>query len=429
MRAVIMAGGKGTRLSSIAQDIPKPMIAMNGKPILEYQIENLKSCGVTEVTLIVGYLGNVIRDYFTDGSKWGIAIDYITEEVPLGTAGALYYLKERINEDFFLVFGDLMLNVNWMRFMEFHKAHAGAITLFAHPNTHPYDSDVIVIGDNARVTTILPKNEERQDVYNNIVNAGLYCLSPRVFDVIDAPKKIDFEKVVLRHFIEENKVYAYRSTEYVKDIGTPERYEKTTQDLLNGVVTGRNLFLPQKAVFLDRDGTINVYRRFLNRAEQFELLPHAAEAIAKLNASKYLVIVATNQPVIARGECSYEELNRIHRTMETQLGKEGAYIDGLYFCPHHPDSGFPGEIRELKIACDCRKPGIGMLKKAEQDYHIDLSQSWFIGDTTMDIQTGIHAGMHTVLVKTGEAGNDKKYDVTPDLTAEDLLDAVNRILE
>ena len=429
MRAVIMAGGKGTRLQSIAADIPKPMVRVMGKPILEYQIESLKSCGITDITMIVGHLGRVIMDYFGAGQAWGVTIEYIEEKQPLGTAGALYYLKSQPKEDFFLVFGDLLLDLDWNRFMAFHRRHEAEITLFGHPNTHPYDSDLIVVDEKDRVVRIEPKNQVREFYYHNFVNAGVYCVSPSVLDGMDAPVKLDLEKEVIAGLIPQGKVYAYASTEYVKDMGTPDRYLAVSKDLERGLVSGRSLKNKQRCIFLDRDGTINVHKDFLKTAEDFELLPGAAQAIALANRSEYLVIIATNQPVIARGECTVEELSRIHMKMETELGKQGAYIDGLYYCPHHPHKGYAGEVPELKVDCACRKPKIGMLTQAAQEHNIDLSRSWYVGDTTMDVQTGRNAGMRTVLVQTGEAGKDGKYDATPDYISEDVLRAVETILK
>ena len=428
MRGVIMAGGKGTRLQSVAKDIPKPMLPVLNKPILEYQIESLRKSGIKEITLIIGSRGQVIKEYFDDGSKWDVSIDYIVEDQPLGTAGALYYLKGKIDDDFVLVFGDLLLDIDWKRFMNFHKEHGGSITLYGHPNAHPYDSDLIVTDKTGKVLRIEPKNAERNFFYHNFVNSGVYCICPRLLDEIVEPKKIDLEKEVIAGQIKKKAVYAYKSTEYVKDMGTPDRLKAVIQDVEQGIAAGRSLQKKQQAIFLDRDGTMNVLKGFLHSADEFELLPNVADAVTKVNASRYLAIVATNQPVIARGECTWEELERIHMKMETELGKQGAYIDDLFFCPHHPHKGYEGEISELKFDCDCRKPRTGMIKQAAEKYNIDLTKSWYVGDTTTDIQTGIHAGMKTVLVRTGEAGKDGKYPVKADYEAEDLLEAVELIL-
>lgn len=422
-----MAGGKGTRLAALNADIPKPMFPILGKPILEYQIESMKKSGVTDLVLIVGHLKQAIIDYFGDGHRFGVTIRYIEETQPLGTAGALYYLKDE-KDAFVLTFGDLILDVDFQRFMDFHKSHQALITLFGHPNAHPYDSDVIETDQDGKVTEILSKKEERNFYYHNFVNAGVYCISPQALDVIAEPVKTDLEKDLIARLINSRKVYAYKSTEYVKDMGTPDRLEAVTADVKQGVVRGRSLKQKQKAIFLDRDGTINEYVGFLRNINDFCLIPGACEAIAKINASPYLTIVATNQPVIARGEVTFQELEEIHKKMETELGKGGAYLDDVFFCPHHPDKGFEGEIPELKIACDCRKPKIGMLLQAAEKYNIDLASSWYIGDTTVDVQTGKNAGMRTVLVCTGEAGADGKYSVFPDYTAADLPEAIAYIL-
>ena len=427
MKAVIMAGGMGTRLSSLNKSIPKPMFPILGKPILEYQIESLLKSGVDDITIVVGYLKEKIIDSLGNGEKIGITIHYIEESSPLGTAGALYYLKQE-KEDFILVFGDLIFDIDFNRFMAFHKSHKALISLYGHPNSHPYDSDLIVIGEGDKVIDILRKKDERLFNYHNFVNAGVYCINPTALNSIIRPEKIDLEKQLITHLIEGGKVYAYRCTEYVKDMGTPDRLSAVEEDIRNGVVSDKSLKKQQKAIFLDRDGTINAYVGFLRKKEDFELLPTVASGISKANKSSFLVIVATNQPVLARGEISFKELDDIHKKMETELGEQGAYIDDLFFCPHHPDKGFMGEVKSLKIDCDCRKPKIGMLIKASEKYNINLSKSWFIGDTTVDIKTGQNAHMNTVLVQTGEAGMDYKYSVRPNYIAKDFLDAITYIL-
>ena len=434
MQAVIMAGGKGTRLASILKDIPKPMVKIEGKPLLEYQINNLKECGVDRIIIITGHLSGVIQEYFRDGADFDVHISYYIEESPLGTAGALSKISDLLEDTFFLVFGDLFINIDFNRFFDFHKNTQALITLYSHPNSHPYDSDIIITDDEYRVIDWNNKSNRRVDDYKNLVNAGLYVVDKNAISMIaliqslKGQDNVDLEKELLIPLIPVSKIYAYQSTEYVKDIGTPERLRKVTMDYINGVCKQRNLHHKQKCIFLDRDGTINKYVGFLKTASQIELEPRAADAIRLINESEYLAIVITNQPVIARGECSYEEFDRINKRLYTLLGNEGAYIDGMYYCPHHPDNGFEGEIPELKIDCECRKPKIGMLKKAEVSFDADLSNSWFIGDTTIDVQTGINAGMHTAMLRSG-ASRKNIYDVAPEIIADDLYDAVKKIIQ
>lgn len=430
MQAVIMAGGKGTRLRSITNDeIPKPMAPIAGKPILQWQIECLRRSGVTDILLIIGYLGEKIEAYFGSGADFGVRIDYFREEQPLGTAGALAEVADRLEEDFLLVFGDTIFDISIPRMMAFHREKQAEATLFVHPNSHPFDSDIVLRDETQRVCGFLSKHDTRTDWYDNCVNAGFYIVSKRLCGRIVRGEKTDLEKQVLWPLARQGgAVYAYLSPEYIKDVGTPERITAAAGELERGVVAARNLEKKQKCVFLDRDGTVNQYRGLISTPEQLELEPCAAEAIRLLNRSGYLAVVVTNQPVVARGMCSVEDVENIHRKLSTLLGQEGAYLDGIVFCPHHPDKGYPEENPAYKIPCRCRKPDIGMLTACAERFNIDLAKSWMVGDTTVDLQTGLNAGTHTALVLTGEAGRDGKYDVQPQRTGADLLDVVKQII-
>lgn len=404
MKTVIMAGGKGTRISSIASDIPKPMIKIGGKPVLEHEIECLRDQGFKDLIITVSHLGNIIMDYFGDGSSFDVNIEYYFEKEPLGNAGALFKIKDKLTEDFLLLNADALFNVDFNRFVEFHKKQGGLVTLFTHPNSHPYDSGLIIADENKCVKKWLNKEDDRPKYYRNRVNAGLHVMSTKVLENIEITPKIDLDRQILKPLAGTGKMFAYDSPEYVKDMGTPDRYEAVCRDYRDGKIEAKNLKNRQKAIFLDRDGTINKYIGFLRDIEQFELLPGVSEAIKKINNSGYLAIVVTNQPVIARGDVTYAELDEIHHKMETLLGKDGAYVDAIYYCPHHPDKGFEGEIPELKFECNCRKPKPGMLMKAAKDYNIDLTQSWMIGDGENDIKAGINAGCNTVLIGTEDYG-------------------------
>lgn len=406
MKVVIMAGGKGTRISSIASDIPKPMITIDGKPILEREIECLRQQGFTDIIITVSHLGNIITDYFGDGKRFGVKIEYYIEKEPLGNAGALFRLKDRLTKDFLLLNADALFDVDFNRFVTYHKEKGGLVTLFTHPNNHPYDSGLVIADKTGCVTKWLSKEDERTGYYRNRVNAGLHVMSPCVLNKTMATDKVDLDRQILKPLCGTGTMYVYDSPEYVKDMGTPERYYAVCEDVRAGRVQERNLKKAQKAIFLDRDGTINRYVGFLNDIDQFELLDGVAEAIRKINDSGYLAIVVTNQPVIARGEVSLQRLDFIHNKMETLLGQKGAYLDGIYYCPHHPHRGYKGERPEYKIVCDCRKPSPGMLLQAAKDFHIDLSRSWMIGDSESDIIAGKNAGCRTGLIGQESYGQD-----------------------
>ena len=405
MKTVLMAGGRGTRIAELFPDIPKPLIPVDGMPILEREIRSLAAQGFKDLILTVGYLADKIIAYFGDGSNLGVKIEYFVEETPLGNAGAVFRLREKIGEEpFFLLNADAAFDVDFNRMLAFHKQHGGLVTLFTHPNSHPYDSGLIIADDKGNVDQWLAKEDERPQWYNNRVNAGLHVIDPKVLDFslknleIDdetgMPKsKVDLDRKILKPLCGTGQMFCYDSPEYVKDMGTPERFHQVEADYRTGVVQAKNLKNKQKAVFLDRDGTINKYVGFLRNIEDFELIEGVSEAIKLINQSGYLAIVVTNQPVIARGEVSWDELHEIHRKMETLLGKYGAYIDGMYICPHHPDKGFEGERPEYKIDCGCRKPKPGLLLQAAKDFNIDLAESYIIGDSGRDVEAGENAGL------------------------------------
>lgn len=431
MKAVIQAGGKGTRISEITGDvIPKPMLEISGYPILYHQMMNLKKNGITDITVIIGHLGNVIKDYFGDGKQFGLNISYVEEDPqkPLGTAGSLYFLKDKLKENFVFLLADVFIDIDFEKMEQYHIANNADVTLLTHPNGHPFDSDLVVEEGGVVKAFDYKSNDRTTYNYKNLVNAGIMIFSPSVFKYLTELRKYNYEKDIIVPLINEGKVVSYKSSEYAKDMGTPERYRRVQEDYNSGICDAKNLANKQKAIFLDRDGTINEYVGFLRKEEDFRLIPGVSEAIKKINNSGYLAIVVTNQPVIARGEVTEEKLEEIHKKMETLLGLDGAYIDDIYYCPHHPDKGFEGEIPELKIECDCRKPKTGMLEKAAREHNIDLSSSIMIGDSTLDIKMAENAGMQSVLLKTGQKGEDGKYEVSPTLIAEDLNDAINKII-
>lgn len=419
MKTVIMAGGKGTRIQSVVSDIPKPMIKIGKIPVLEYEIKNLVKQGFTDIIITVSHLGHIIKEYFGDGSFWGANITYYEEEYPLGNGGALFFLRRQLDSDFLLLNADVVFDVDFHRFVKFHKEKGGLVTLFTHPNSHPYDSGLIIADENGKVKKWLAKEEERPKYYKNLVNAGLHIINPAVLDMVDVgniysrkteviSEKIDLDRQILKPLVQMGQVFSYNSPEYVKDMGTPDRLQVVEKDFLTGRIKAKNLRNKQRAIFLDRDGTINIYKGFLRNINDFELIQGIGDAIQRINEQGYLAIVVTNQPVIARGELSKEELEEIHNRMETELGREGAYLDGIYVCPHHPDKGYEGEVAELKFDCACRKPKPGMLLRAAKDFNINLEESWMVGDSESDIKAGRAAGCRTALV----GGEDYGQDVT-----------------
>lgn len=431
-QVIILAGGKGTRLRERLGNLPKPLIDICGMPLLERQVLLAKQHGFTKVLILVNHAASFIVDYCASRKNWGLGISCIDDGSPRGTAGATLAVFDQLADEFLVMYGDTMLQVDLTRFHAYHRQFPeAAATLFLHPNDHPQDSDLVDLDDEGRIQGFFPYPHDGSRYFPNLVNAALYWVNKRALEPWRHEAGVlDFGKDLFPAMLDSGLVLrGYNSPEYIKDSGTPARLDKVCADFKSGKIERASLDHPQAMVFIDRDGTINREVDHLSMPEQFELLPGVGHAIKRLNLSGYRCCVITNQPVIARGECSCDELRQIHNKMETLLGLSGAFLDRIYFCPHHPDSGFPGERAEFKVECDCRKPKTGMVERAASDFNVARERSWLVGDTSVDMETARRSGIRSILVETGYAGLDYREWATPDAIVPDLAAAVSFILD
>jgi histidinol-phosphate phosphatase family protein len=430
-QAVILAGGKGTRLQSRLSGRPKPLVDVCGIPLLERQIGLLKRHSFSNILVLVNHGAQQIKDLCSAKSNWGLRISCVDDGAPRGTAGAVLAAFNLLADEFLVIYGDTMVDVDLDRFWAFHSIATNvAGTIFLHPNDHPEDSDLVDMDDDGRITAFYPCPRTSGRYYRNLVNAALYCIRKSALEPWRNSNLPDFGKDLFPAMVGRNvPLRGYISPEYVKDCGTPSRLDKVCQDVAAGKTEASRLDRKQVAIFIDRDGTINEEVNHLRRADQLRLLPNVAAAITKLNSSPYRICVVTNQPVIARGECTLTELRNIHNKLDTLLSEEGGYVDKLYYCPHHPDKGFSGEVAELKIDCWCRKPKTGLIDQACEELNVDRARSWMVGDSTKDIETARRAGLKSILVETGNAGLDHLYWSRPDFVLPDLHAAADFILD
>lgn len=417
---IFSAGGKGTRIQSLNSTVPKPMIPIAGKPIMQWGMEGFVRQGYRKFVITVSHMAERIESYFGDGSKYGCNITYFHEEAPLGNAGALYKLWElnRLDGSFFYCVADAIFSIDADLFFSYHQERNALASSFCHPNSHPYDSALLVADGEGKVVQWLNKEDDRPKFYHNCVNAGLQILSvellkesgidPSTVGSEPGQRKVDLDRDVLKPLISTGRIMAYNSSEYCKDAGTPERFHGVEEDITKGLVEAKNLQRPQRAIFLSLygtvngtiNGTINKYNRFVCFPFELELLPFAADAIRMINDSGYLAIIVTDQPAMEEGEVAAEQLDLIYAKLETELGKQGAYIDAFGLSFHHPD------------------------KK------IDLKNSWMIADSWIDLKAGQNEGCKTVLMNGEGAGRSDRsaYFCSPDHECGDLLEAVKMIL-
>ncbi len=287
MKLAVIAGGRGTRLG--LKHIPKPLVEIDNKPILEHQIRLAKKYNIEDIYILSGFLSETIVDYFGDGSAFGVNITHIIEKHPLGTSGAVKQLENKIKERFMVFYGDVFLNIDLKSFVEFDRKSHSIATIIVHPNDHPYDSDLVEINDENVVTVFHSKPHKEGTYYSNSVNAAIYILSQEIFKDIPQGKSSDFGKDIFPLVLKSKEmIRAYKTAEYIKDTGTVDRLGKVTEDFLRGKVERFSRENKRPAIFVDRDGTLVKDIELLHNHEDLELFSFSANAIKKINDSEYL---------------------------------------------------------------------------------------------------------------------------------------------
>ena len=428
-QAVILAGGKGTRLASRLNGRPKPLVDVGGVPLLQRQLAALASQGVDDIVLLVNHAADQIADFIAR-LDLPIRLALVDDGDPRGTAGATLACIEQLQERFLVVYGDTLFDLDIGHLLADH-AHSGAdATLLLHPNDHPADSDLVEVDARGWISGFHPYPHPAGAWLRNLVNAAFYVVERRAMLPWAGRMAVgDFAKDLFPAMLAQGaRLRGHVSFEYIKDIGTPARLDKAERQLASGLVARARRRTPQRAVFLDRDGTLNELRGHIARADDLVLLPGAGAAVKQLNDAEYRVVLVTNQPVLARGEATQSDLARIHARLESELGAAGAYLDDIRYCPHHPHAGYAGEVPELKRSCDCRKPAPGMVLDAAAALNIDLAQSWMVGDSSADIALAARLGLRSILVETGEGGRDGKHDAVPDHVVPSIREAAALIV-
>jgi histidinol-phosphate phosphatase family protein len=434
MHAVIIAGGLGTRARAMTGDrIPKALLPVGGVPIVFRQMRALRREGVDRLTVLAGHLGGQLAEPLgAEARALGLALDVRVEPEPLGTAGCLSVLAPA-DGDALLVYGDMLFDLALAPLAEFHRQRRALITIVAHPNDHPRTSDLIRERD-GRVTALMPREIPRARDERNLVPAGIYLASADFFGRIQPGEKADMVRDVLPRLVAANeRVAAYNTPEYMRDVGTEKRHAMAERDLADGTVAALNLRNRRPAIFFDVDGVLNEEPGLQGvlAPEQVTLVTGAGAAVAEAHEARLLTVAITNRPQVARGDITFDDLDAILGRLEALLADEGGLLDRIYVCPHHPDSGFAGEVKALKIRCECRKPGALLFRRAIEELPIDPARSIAIGDSLRDIGAARAAGVAAYGVRTGHACRDAaRYPggadaaPVPDLMFDDVGEAV-----
>jgi histidinol-phosphate phosphatase family protein len=425
-QAVVLCGGKGTRLGRLVADIPKPMLAIQGRPVLDYAIDRLRGAGVTDIVLAAGYKADVIRAHYAVPPP-GLRIRVYDEPSPLGTAGCVRELLPVLAERFVVLYGDVFVDFDIGELVRAHRPDDMA-TILVRASDHPWDSDLIEVDADNRIVGFLPAGTAR-NFPRNIANAAVYVVDRKLVELRHSGMVADWIRDVFPAALGVGmtiRAHTFTGDGFLRDMGTPARLERVERYLEDKqlISRARSKRLPVTTVFLDRDGVINQDTDLLHSPDDFRLLPGVGEAVARLNRAGLTVVVVTNQPVIARGLCTEHTLGLIHDRMARLLAEYHAHVDAIYFCPHHPETHHrdEGSRRDLRVACDCRKPAPGLLLQAARERDIDLAGSVLIGDRPTDIAAAKRAGVRSILLGTGSSSP------SPDYRFATLPDAVSAIL-
>jgi mannose-1-phosphate guanylyltransferase/phosphomannomutase len=404
---VIIAGGKGTR--SLNANTPKSMQLIGGKPLIEWQLENINSWADANIHVIGGYLGNQIQEHLSKiESKYiNLNLFYHHDQKLNGTLPALLQVVDKIPSDNFAVLlGDLAINFNWKKFFEKLNDPAVDALVVTHPNGHPQDSDLVIESSRNQNLLFLPKHRTRKPTDGNLAVAGIFGLKKKIFAKINYDGN-DISRDLLGVALEQWAVRNYLTVDYIKDTGTPERIEAINKDLVTGYYSNRDP-KNRRVIFIDFDGTLHKNLEVKNNETVFQFHENILESIKKINRSGIPLVVISNQPGIAKGFFSFKDLDIFFRKVQSDLIDRGCYIDAWLFCPHHPESGWAEEVKELKMNCECRKPKIGLLKKFLESNDFDVKKSWMLGDSDADLNFATRATLnfHFCKVDVEELSND-----------------------
>lgn len=378
-QAVILAGGKGTRLRPLTDRTPKPMVLMNGRPFLEYLIDLLRENGILRIVLLLGYLPEKIVDHFKDGSKFGVRIDYSIGDVSFDTGKRIKMAENLVEDHFLLMYCDNYWPLNIDSLVDYYNKCNRLTCVTVYRNKDGITRNNVLVDENG---VILRYDRRREETSLSGVDIGFFIIDKKIFQFMPSGN-FSFEKEVLPKLISKKQLCAFMTDHRYYSIGDLERLPITEEFLK-----------PKKIIILDRDGVINkkpARADYVKKWEEFEFLPGAIEAVRILNENGFIVFVVTNQAGIARELMTESDLKNIHNRMKSEMESENAHIERIYYCPHGWDDG-----------CDCRKPRPGMFHQIARDYHVDLTKCIFIGDDERDLEAGDAAGCRTVLVRPGK---------------------------
>ncbi len=394
--AIVLAGGKGTRLRSVLNDLPKPMAPVQGRPFLAYVLDYLEAQDIRHAILSVGYKADAIRNHFGDQYK-RIKLSYAYEEEPLGTGGGILHAAESLPPEmpFYVLNGDSLFLAELVKLKQYYETQSADLVMALKRMQHFDRYGLVEVDEQHRIQAF----REKQFCTDGLINAGTYLLNKAVLDAHCPAKGFSFEQEFLEKELHSLRFFGLPAEGYFIDIGIPQDYAKAQRELREKIgkyVKGSFSSTYDKSwtLFLDRDGVINrrIPGNYVRLWSEFEWLPGSCAAIARLSRLFGTTVVVTNQQGVGKNLLKRQALESIHQRMQLAVAEQGGAIHQVYYCP------------ELAIENPaCRKPNTGMALQAQTEFpHINFSRSVMVGDSVSDIEFGQTLGMHTVWIKGKE---------------------------
>lgn len=396
-QAVILCGGLGKRLSPYTDTLPKPMIPINGRPFLEFLVEQLREQDITKILLLTGYRGEQIRSHFRDGQQFGVSIAYSEGPVDWDTGRRVSEARSLLEPQFMLLYSDNFIPFRLEKLSAFHRRLGRPISVLLNSKAN----------GNIRVGTdglIEKYDSSRSSPGLDYVEIG-YMVVERdpVLKLIDPPD-VSFS-VVLQRLAEQGSLAGLVSGDRYHSISEPKRWKLTEQYLT-----------PKRVLLIDRDGTINVRpprAEYVHRFEDFRLAPGALEGLEALSKVGFSFSVISNQAGIARDIVSRDAVDSVNRQLRDFLLARGVEITHFYVCPHHWDAG-----------CPCRKPAPGLFFEASRDHQLRLDRTIYIGDDPRDCEAAYNAGCPCLYVGDPQDLSSLPPEAKPARTEKTIVDSV-----
>lgn len=429
VQVVVLMGGLGSRLKEYTKECPKPLVEVNGKPFFDYQLDLLQKWGFRKFVFLIGYRAEMIEEYYGDGSKRNISIQYCYDgETLLGTGGAVRRAYSYLEDDFMLIYADSFMDIDYeetiYRYFE-GKSHGKRAVMTVLKNHDQFDKSNVVVKDGECI--LYDKHHPTAEM--NYIDYGVCMYEKALFAAYEENVKFDVADIQNALSL-SGEMAVHIVTKRFYEIGSPASLAEFKE------YVKQRMEEPHKAVFLDRDGVINeiVFNEDTELLDspmnesQFVLLPDVVEAIRKIKEKGYYVFLVTNQPAAAKGKTTLRALYDINTGFSQLMSDEGAPLDGVYMCPHYPKVLPLTREAFLCKECDCRKPKPGLILRAGETYNIDYENSYMIGDSYTDVLAGEAAGVKTIFLGDLKCDVCKRLDgSSPTMIVKDLMEAANRL--